>query len=530
MSTFRLGRPPQTKEELWWTVYTVFGVRIPRTKVCADHCAPFDAFSDAYFGACTIRDGVYLLEPEPCSFFIWHASRGLAGKSKTLSVLALTFTYLMGSDLTILGGSMAQSTNVHEYIRTGMDYKNVPLGMVVDETTTKIVLSNRARIRPLTASQRTVRGPHPPVLLMDEVDEMDLMIYDAALGQPMEQDNYLGKKLTTRTVVSSTWQNPDGTLTEIFRRAEVRNQPIYRWCMYETSNAVDGWLTPAMIDEKKALVSEEMFRVEYLLGEPAIGNRAYNSEKVDAAFCLPFEPLNGPVDPDTGKHKGKVEKEFEEYRFADPMGDGMYVIAADWAKEDDWTVIGVARIDGRKPRLVYYVRMRRRPWPVMLGYFNRAQNEYAADGTHDSTGIGNVINDFLEHDDASGFKMVGEKRSIMLSEHVVAVENDQWEYPDIASMHREMLTCRVGDLYKNGGTEKFHLPDTVCMAALLHHRAARYVRPVNPQDVPKSGEPTELQRHFEHPQGDSLAEDRFEGWRTVGEVTVHGEDEYTFSA
>ena len=51
---------------------------------------------------------------------------------------------------------------------------------------------------PLTASQKSVRGPHPPSLLLDEIDEMDLEIFDAALGQPMPQENWQGDIIRPR--------------------------------------------------------------------------------------------------------------------------------------------------------------------------------------------------------------------------------------------------------------------------------------------------------------------------------------------
>lgn len=117
-------------------------------------------------------------------------------------MLGLTFAYLKGADITILGGSMSQSTNVHEYMRAGMEWKNLPQEMVFDQTATKILFGNKGRVRPLPASQKNVRGPHPSILLMDEVDEMELEIYDAALGQPMPQPNYLDLIVPTMTIIS----------------------------------------------------------------------------------------------------------------------------------------------------------------------------------------------------------------------------------------------------------------------------------------------------------------------------------------
>lgn len=487
-----LPYPPQDREQLWWAVKALFGVSIPRTRVCPDHCAPFDAFADAYFRECTLEG-----YEGPISRAIWHCSRGLAGKSFTVSTLGLTFAYIIGADITILGGSLAQSDNVHAYMVKQMEFEGISPTMTVDQTATKTLLTNSGRIRPLPASQKNVRGPHPSILLCDEADEMELDIYDAALGQPMQQENYLNQVIDTFTVVSSTWQYSDGTFTEILRRAEEKHQPVYRWCFKETSNPVDGWLTPKMIDEKRDAVSAEMWRIEYLLGEPSIGNRAFDSEAVEKTFSLKFKP-----DDAIGTGKGYIEhkemKDFEEYRFARRVNSGQYVAGADWAKEKDKTVIWVARIDGAQRELVYFARMNRRPYPIMIKYLNRAVQYYRVPlrGVwHDSTGLGNVVNDYLDVR-ARPFPMTGDKRAILLSDYVNAIEKGMWKLPRIPSAWLEMKYCSTGDLYAKSDSKEFHLPDTVCAAALAEYAAKRFAGSSGPVVVARGKEPTKLERDF----------------------------------
>jgi hypothetical protein len=84
--------------------------------------------------------------------------------------------------------------------------------------------------------------------------------------------------------VSSTWQYPDKTFAEMYRRHQEEDLPIYTWCYRETSNPIDGWLDPDFIEEKKRQIPAEMWRVEYELGEPSIGNRAFDSEAVERMF------------------------------------------------------------------------------------------------------------------------------------------------------------------------------------------------------------------------------------------------------
>jgi hypothetical protein len=485
-----LPYPPTDREMLWWSVQALLGVTIPRTKVCPDHCSPFDAFADAYFRECTLPG-----YEGSISRAIWHASRGLAGKSYTVATLGLFYAYVIGADITILGGSLAQSNNVHEYMVRAMDFEGIPGTMTVDQTATKTVLTNAGRVRPLPASQRNVRGPHPSILLIDEADEMDLPIYDAALGQPLPQKNYLNQTVDTFTVVSSTWQNPDATFTEILKRAEEKHQPVYRWCYKESANPVDGWLTQATIQEKIDSVSAEMFRVEYDLGEPSIGNRAFDTEAIEKTFSLKFDSTD-VVGEGHGHIEHKVSKDFEEYRFARRVNTASYVAGADWAKEQDKTVIWVARIDGPKRELVYFLRLNRRPYPQMIGYLNKAISYYRVPlkGVwHDSTGLGNVVNDYLDVR-ARPFPMTGDKRAVLLSDYVNAVEKGSWKIPRITSAWLEHKYCTTGDLYGYGPGN--HLPDTVCAAALAEYAAKRFTGVGVPAVVVRSNVPSKMEREF----------------------------------
>ncbi len=487
---FSVGRIPQTDDELYWYVRLRFGVAVPRTPVCPDHVPPFRAFADAFFG----RNSIDPDSPVK-SLALWHGSRGLSGKSFMLSLLAVVIAELLGADVNLLGGSLAQSVNIHEHVGLALDYEEAPDYMIVDRTNTKITYTNGARIRPLTASQRTVRGPHPPRLLLDEIDEMELAILDAALGQPLPQRNWLRRIIKPYTVMCSTWQNPQGTFTEIKRRTEERRIPVYQWCFLESANPVDGWLTQEAIDEKRASIPKQMWETEYELNEPSIGNRAFDTPSVDRMYSLPHTP--DPENPDAGGYiRGKEMKDFEEFVYENPLRGAEYVAAADWAKEKDYTVITVGRVDVKPFRVVYYMKVNRRPYPQMVGFFNKAVERYRAKAIHDSTGVGVMVDDYV-NSNVQGFTMTGEKRDAMLTEYVSAVENDVWRMPRIPSSYIAHKYAQVGDLYSR--KEGFHLPDEVCSAALMHHLVRTRVKIAGPPDMKRSEEPTAMQKQLDAP-------------------------------
>ena len=132
------------------------------------------------------------------------------GKSYMLATLALTKAVILEINVTLLGGSMAQSVNVREHVDSLLRKPNAPRFAVANHISTEILFNNGNWIRPLPASQTTVRGPHPHATMLDEIDEMEKKIYDAAQGQAMALPNHLGIEIPEMTVASSTWQNPAG--------------------------------------------------------------------------------------------------------------------------------------------------------------------------------------------------------------------------------------------------------------------------------------------------------------------------------
>lgn len=435
-----LTRPPRDNDELHSLVYRLWGVSIPRYSVCDDHDAPFDWFSDAFFRR----------TPSAIS----KGSRGLSGKSYAMSALGLTSAVVLGSDVNLLGGSFEQSVNIHKHMRAAWEWSGAPRYMLKRDGMNEVELTNNAKIRPLTASQKTVRGPHPASLLLDELDEMDYEIYESALGQPMDQVNHVGVRIHPVIAGTSTLQYGDGTFVKILKNLEEQGIEPYEWCYKESANPWDGWLSQEQIEHKKRTVSAERWRVEYELGEPGIGNRAIDSHAVEQMFAQPADQTKRI------SHK----KDYEEWCFEEHQQVEDYVIAADWARSQDYTVITVWRATDLPMKLVYYVRMNHLPWPVMIKKFNDLQKRYRAEGIHDATGLGDVVASLIEDTNTWDFKMTGAQRDDMLSEYVAAVERGKLSSPKIESFYKANLYCSVEDLFSR--SKEFHLPDEVCSAAL----------------------------------------------------------------
>ncbi len=447
---YALTRPPQTDDELHALVKLLWGVDLPRKQVCPNHVSPFHAFSHAFFSK------------DP-NYGVWYGSRG-TGKSLMLAILGLTKAILLDVDVTILGGSMAQSANVHEHNRNLLQFDRAPSWALKKNIATEILTNANAYIRPLPASQKTVRGPHPNTTLLDEVDEMEKKIYDAAMGQAQpEENNPHGATIPEYVVASSTWQNVEGTFTEVLNDAYDNNLPVFTWCWREVIKP-HGWMDPEFIERKRRTVPAEFFRVEFDLGEPSGESSAFDINKITPYF-IDYE---APVD-----HR-KADGD-EEYVWEEPIPGGLYAAGADWAKSKDYTVISVARIDVEPVQLVYWRKVNRRDWPTMIGYFNDVTMRYQASSAHDATGMGNVITDYVDERTLK-VVMTSDKRKPLMNEYIVALENGEYRLPNhLFRSHKATTT----DAVWGGAQSSDHLADEVVSMAMVHRARTRMPPPVS---------------------------------------------------
>jgi hypothetical protein len=419
-------RGPQNDQELKTFLFQTFGVRVPDTQVCPEHSTPFRAFADAYFA----RYGVA----------VWKASRGLGGKSYLLALLGHCEANVLAADVTILGGSGEQALRVIEYLQK--------LSGAEENTARRTMYASGGRVTALMASSKSARGPHPQRMRLDEVDEMELQILDAAMGQPMATQT-----IAKQTVMSSTHHYPDATFTEVLKRAEEKGWPVYEWCYKETSVELDGWLTDAEIESKRGEVTDAMWKAEYDLQEPSPEGRAILPEKVDLCFRK-----------ELGRFEGKAGEPIE---IEGPQEGAKYAHGCDWAKSKDWTVIDTWRIDCRPMRRVAWIRLGRMAWPVMIRKFNERVEKYGGKACHDSTGIGGVVDDY-QTVGAEAVVLTGQVRADVFTDYIAAIENGSIVSPAIRYCEGEHRYCTNDDLRGSG-----HPPDSFVAGAMAYRASQK---------------------------------------------------------
>jgi hypothetical protein len=206
---------PTTADALHDWVLAHLGVTIPRTAVCAGHAAPFTLFARQVL--------------ERPSLALWHGPRG-SGKSFLSAIdthLASRFHPRHGTR--ILGGSMSQSRQIYTALQDVVRDGRGCLGG--DGSTLESLLKTEARYRNgstiemLAASPTSVRGPHVPSLKLDEVDEIDPEIREAAMGMAMEK-----RGCRSSVLMTSTWHRSAGPMAELMQRGDF---PIDTYCIFE---------------------------------------------------------------------------------------------------------------------------------------------------------------------------------------------------------------------------------------------------------------------------------------------------------
>lgn len=373
---------------------------------------------------------------------MWQASRGFGGKSYLLALLGHIEADTLGAEVTILGGSGEQSTRVLEYLQKWSSGE--------ENVQRRTRYRSGGLVTALMASSKSARGPHPSRLRCDETDEMDLAIFDAAMGQPMSTAT-----VPKQTVASSTHHYPDGTFTEIKKRAKQNGWPVHEWCWKETSAQPGGWLTQEEIESKRGEVTASMWAAEYDLQEPSPEGRAILPEKVTQCFQRDLGVFTG------GAGRPIIIEEPEQF--------AVYAHGADWAKERDWTVIDTWRVDVRPMRRVAWLRLGRMPWPMMIRKFNERVEHYGGEACHDKTGVGNMVDDYLTVA-AEGVLLTGQQRADVFSDYIALIENGGIISPVIDYCEAEHRYCTNNDLSGSG-----HPPDSF-VAGAMACRAANLKR------------------------------------------------------
>jgi len=273
---------------------TFMDIRVPAVSVCEGHDAPFD-----YLEHALLTGGGNAL--------VWACRGG----SKTMLAAIITVLESMfhhGLETCILGGSLAQSNYMYDYIRRFLNdaaWDDAAGTMTAKRATMK----NGSSITILPASERRVRGIHVPRLRLDEVEEFREDVFEAAKFLPQSSGD-----ADARVEMLSTLHRPYGLMSDLVEDADGKGLKLFKWCLWEViepcrdrscsrcvlSDDCRGKAKRARgyyrIDDaiaKKRLVSDEAWQSEMLCRRPSREGLFY--KQYDEDLHVPTEPI--PFDP-----------------------------------------------------------------------------------------------------------------------------------------------------------------------------------------------------------------------------------------
>jgi hypothetical protein len=201
----------------------VLGLYYARHTTAEDHQAPFDFMVD-----------VFLKEADKA--LLW-ACRG-GGKTISFAVLYLLNTYYKDNfDIVHIGGTETQSKQGYAYYagdpnkdgQTGFVRLPAFQGKLSEAMVTKTALKNGSRLEIRTGgSSKSVSGPHPNMLGVDELDHISMSVLDTAMQMPMSKGPY-----RSQTVMGSSQYARFGTLRTLVQQAPKRGVKVYKYDLFD---------------------------------------------------------------------------------------------------------------------------------------------------------------------------------------------------------------------------------------------------------------------------------------------------------
>jgi hypothetical protein len=207
-------------EDLLDFVEVFWGVRIPRVKVCPEHTPPAEYIVAAFF-------------EEILDCVCWANRSG----GKTFNGALVTWldsVFKSGCETKILGGSGEQSLRMYEHMKGFITPPFQPL-VEGEALRTRTHLVNGSNIQILTASTKSVRGPHPQKLKLDEVDEFEDRIYEAALLIPKS-----ARGIRASVQIYSTMHKAYGLMNRVITEAAESGYRVFKWCVFDVMERCEG--------------------------------------------------------------------------------------------------------------------------------------------------------------------------------------------------------------------------------------------------------------------------------------------------
>jgi hypothetical protein len=275
-------------------------------------------------------------------------------------------------------------------------------------------------------------------------DEVDLLIIDeAAMMSPMVYDRYLfattamrkGTTIFISTPFKKNW----------FFRKYKEIQETGDGFTFNSPSSINPHIPVEEIERAKRSLPEDVFKQEYLaefLDTGAGVFRGFYDITIDRKDC-----------------------------YEEPKPEHRYVIGADIAKVNDFTVLTV--IDRQNHKVVYWDRFNRIEWDLLIQRITALANKYnRAKVVIDSTGLGNPVTERIQRNGINviDFKFATKSKHDLIDKLSIFIEHKGITIPDEPILLDE-LDCYACEMSETTGALKYSAPigkhdDAICSLGL----------------------------------------------------------------
>jgi hypothetical protein len=221
------SKGPQTDDELHAYIKEELGIDIPRTAVCPDHNAPFEAVADLFF--------------ERISACLIIGSRG-GGKTFLIAILHwVNSLFKPGIESCSFAAQERQAHIPYSHLRSWIyDAAGNKKDIIRSSQMSETVFANGSKVKVLGSTESAVNGEHPNFVHGDELDLMAPGTFKESRNMSMSGTTTDGRPIIPQDVLTSTRKGPSGMVQQLVNEVEeaVRGgfkppRKIYNFCIKE---------------------------------------------------------------------------------------------------------------------------------------------------------------------------------------------------------------------------------------------------------------------------------------------------------
>lgn len=204
---------PGSPRELHEYIRDHYGFNMPRARVCAGHCSPFDAIAAAFFS----KGGEQ----------VWVGPR-TGGKTLGAAILEHLLMTHFGDTVAHGGAIEVQAQKCYEYLRKFFSLPEFRDDLEGESLMSSTILKNGAKVEVLPMTMNRLNSPHTRFLFLDEIELTTNQLLNEARSIPMRLNGR-----APLTIYTSSRKKAFGPMEDMLRGSRDAGRSVFTWCVFE---------------------------------------------------------------------------------------------------------------------------------------------------------------------------------------------------------------------------------------------------------------------------------------------------------